>query len=930
MTGLSDSWQLTQIESVHRGFLYQHLYAMACLFLAAKAGVQELVVESDEDVEIALPETRVYVQVKTRSSSLIFSDIKTALRRFDVLRAEHSAGRRKGTASFVIASNVAPGPALTKKLAAPDWPSDVAIHWPGCPSAIKAPLPQPWPSVADGLASCRDAATTLPFALLAPETLVWKLAGRIMSAAAGVPPHADHTFIIEALPELFEQLIVQLQDFPAPPPHYRSQDQEPPLISTEPVRLITGFSGAGKTSWVSQAALQTSDTLAYFNVSEIPGTALAATVARELAARLFGKPGGKLGEILLPGATGPEILFAIGKHLADRNMIATLVIDNAHRVPAADLNSLIEHSHNLRFVLLAQPGPAVALMEAALQIQAEPLRGWSNETIAAEGDALGCHGDYGAYERLLTLTAGMPLYVQNALQIAVHHCEGSVSRFSRELEDQTHAVETAQELILARAFGDYADEERGAIGALSLSDVPLSQSDSAQILRNTFEFDDKAVAKLLRKLRTAGAIQLFGIDRFKIHDAMRLLGRAHLDALGSVTMRKAQGAIRDLLITTLPREWSMQRVNLLLRLFVALGNIKPLVSMATDELFHELGFMPEIVGFLEQAATSEALSAEDRFWALDGLVFAQFKQGDEQAIREKLALMERLVTENDLGQSERLAIGMKRMIFAAREGDAAAAQAAMEETARLLPDRPEFVRIARYNYAHAMFELGMFEECAQETYSLIEEYYEVLGLSFNDVMGKNPEKIEPLLRKGESHTDDLKHLADALDLYAKALGRMGENAGLARIHAMKFYSMAQALDSFIRVGQDLVDEFVERHDYIGARDVFERNLIPTVLKTKLAGHIIPVRSQYAVVLAYCGAFQQADAEMARLAPYESGLDEAGRVELQRQRALISQLQRHPPPPQWQLPLPPGKHPVNAPCPCGSGKKYKKCHGRRVR
>jgi hypothetical protein len=191
------------------------------------------------------------------------------------------------------------------------------------------------------------------------------------------------------------------------------------------------------------------------------------------------------------------------------------------------------------------------------------------------------------------------------------------------------------------------------------------------------------------------------------------LGRVHLEALGSTTMRKAQSAIRDLLITTLPRDWSMQKVNLLLHLLVALGDVKPLVDMATDEIFHELGFMPEIIGFLEQAAASETLSAENRFWALDGLVFAQFKQGDEEAIRQKLALMERLVAEKNLGQSERLAIGMKRMVFAAREGDAAAAQAAMEETVRLLPDRPEHVRIARYNYAHAMFELGMFEECAR-------------------------------------------------------------------------------------------------------------------------------------------------------------------------------------------------------------------------
>lgn len=923
-----DSRQLAQIEAVHRGFLYQHLYAMACLFMAARSGVSELVVESDEDVEIVLPETRAYVQVKTRGGPLIYSDVESAMKRFDALRAKHKEGRRKGSPSFVVASNTAPGPALARQFSESDWPADVTIHWPGCPSSIKPPLPLPWRNVADALVACRDAAASLPFALLSPETLVWKLAGRIMSAAAGTPPHADHTFKTETLPELFEQLIIQLQDFPAPPPCYRSQDQEPPLISEERVRLITGFSGAGKTSWVSQCALQTSDAVAYFDVREMPGAALATTISRDLAARLFGKPGGKLGEILLPGASGPEILFALGKQLAEANMVATVVIDNAHRVPAVDLKSLIEHSHNLRFVLLAQPGPAVALMEATLQLHAEPLRGWSNETMAAEGAALGCHGDYAAYERLLALTAGMPLHVQSALQIAAQHYEGSVSRLSQELEGQTHVAETAQELILARVFGDHTDTERDAIGVLSLSDVPFAQADAAQVLKATFELDEHTVARLLRKLRSAGAIQVFGTDRFKIHDAIRLLGRAHVETLGSGTVRKAQTAIRDLLMASLPREWSFQKVNLLLRLFVALGNVKPLLEMATDEIFHEMGFMPEIVGFLKQVAASETFSAEDRFWALDGLVFADYKLCDDEAIRERLALMERLVTGNDLGQSARLAIGMKRMLFAAREGNAAAAQSAMEETVRLLPDRPEFVRIARYNYAHAMYELGMFEECARETLKVAEEYYEVLGLSLKDVVGKNPDEIESLLKQGKNHIDHLKHLADALDLYAKARNRTGEHGGLARIHAMKFYSMAQALDSFVRVGQDLVDDFVAHYDYIGARDVLEKNLIPTVIKTKLAGHIVHVRSQYAVVLAYCGAFEQADAEMARLTPYESGLDVAKRAELQRQRALIDQLKRHPPPPQWQFQLPPGKFRVNAPCPCGSGKKFKKCHGRR--
>ncbi len=96
--------------------------------------------------------------------------------------------------------------------------------------------------------------------------------------------------------------------------------------------------------------------------------------------------------------------------------------------------------------------------------------------------------------------------------------------------------------------------------------------------------------------------------------------------------------------------------------------------------------------------------------------------------------------------------------------------------------------------------------------------------------------------------DDLKHLADTLDLHAMALNRMGTFSGLSRIHAMKFYSMANALDSFVRVGQDLADEFLSRFDYDGALDVFERNLLPAIRSKNLMGHVIPVRSHYAVAL----------------------------------------------------------------------------------
>ncbi|MER9169281.1 hypothetical protein NKI12_18220 [Mesorhizobium australicum] len=75
-----DSRQLARIEYVHRGFLYQHLYAVACLFRAAQAGVTHVVVENDEDVELVFSAKRIYAQIKTRSSDLVLSDIEGPFR----------------------------------------------------------------------------------------------------------------------------------------------------------------------------------------------------------------------------------------------------------------------------------------------------------------------------------------------------------------------------------------------------------------------------------------------------------------------------------------------------------------------------------------------------------------------------------------------------------------------------------------------------------------------------------------------------------------------------------------------------------------------------------------------------------------------------------------------------------------------------------
>src|SRR3546814_12517048 len=76
-----------------------HLYGVICLLLAGAAGAERIVVEGDEDIEIVLPDGRIYVQVKKRNGKLAAGDISGAIERFEEIRAAHCQGRPPGSRS---------------------------------------------------------------------------------------------------------------------------------------------------------------------------------------------------------------------------------------------------------------------------------------------------------------------------------------------------------------------------------------------------------------------------------------------------------------------------------------------------------------------------------------------------------------------------------------------------------------------------------------------------------------------------------------------------------------------------------------------------------------------------------------------------------------------------------------------------------------
>lgn len=183
ISGVLNADHLARIEAVHRGFLYQHLYAVGCFLFAKNAGVKAVMVELDEDIELETEKGWVYVQVKTRSKPIIPSDVSDALERFYNFREMHIKKRSKGGVSFVIVANQVPSAELQRTIKGKKFPIDALFLFPQSPHDLHPSLPPAWESLADAVAWCIAEAEKLNFSLLSPNSLIWKLAGLVQLAA---------------------------------------------------------------------------------------------------------------------------------------------------------------------------------------------------------------------------------------------------------------------------------------------------------------------------------------------------------------------------------------------------------------------------------------------------------------------------------------------------------------------------------------------------------------------------------------------------------------------------------------------------------------------------------------------------------------------------------------------------------------------------
>jgi hypothetical protein len=918
--------QLRQIESVHRGFLYQHLYATACLLTADREIMDAVIVEADEDIEIRKGSSRFYIQIKTRSEPLIPSDLTKSLARFAILREEHTAQRRKGNPFFCFIANQPPGPKLAKQIESGSWPADVKVIWPGKPQSRELYfLPPACLGIPDAINFCIGQADQIPHRRISAETLVWKLATLAMLAASGGKPYKDHRFDRAKLPGLFEQVALSLQNFPPPPPDYRLQLDEPRLRSEMPLRMIVGFSGAGKTAWASHAAIHSDGLFVYFDIGDELGPSLPGALANEIAATFsLMDPTKPLNEIVVASSSGLDLLRQVASYALRQSLEVTVVIDNAHRISSNVIRSVLDNTRPLKFILLAHPGEIVEELDAIFDTGLEELHGWSEDTIAEAVSENGAKGSPPDLRRLRDMTSGMPLYVMSAIRAAVAQFHGDIASFCSAVDAQRHPKRTSQEIILNKIYDTLPAATQEAVAALSFADVPLIQNEISFVLNKAFGFTPAGTAALIRTLLPQGILLSLSGETYGIHDAFRLIGKQRFELVEEKTRNSALRAFAILLTKSLAVGRDKKRLSMMIRAQAAMGDYSVLIGLAGEEMFHELGISDDIWEILEDAVEAGKLPGKQRFDALDGLVFRYFKIDAREKVPPLLSEMETLLEGEELSVEDRLSYLSKSMQYHAVVKNSAAVDKFSALIESSIPDDPVFDRIHRYTKAQALWHLDRLVEAEEIVRELVPDYMEALRIRPDQVFFQSQAAIRSHLRVDEETHAAVKHIADTLAFHAQILDRLGQVSALIKMQSLKFYALVGAVDSIVSLGMDVIDDFLSNGDPVGAKQAMEGFIMPAVGELALATEQIFVRSQYAVILARCGDHAEAESTLKRLRPYYVGLNDKLKSELMKNERIVQSVRA-------VRPRRPVDHETvqvgrNDPCPCGSGLKFKKCHG----
>lgn len=937
-----DSRQLVRIEATHRGFFYQHLYAAIILLRAQSNGVRSIAIERDEDIEVEIEGGRIYLQLKTRQGVITGSDVAESLARSETLRTLHQEGSRPGTFDYWIVANCEPGPALAEDLKA--WPTDMHLITPARASECPPLLPAPCEAISQLMELAAVEGEKVPCGALMGQTLSLKLAACVQAAAAGISPWEDHRFAIDELSELFEQVAQQLQTFPATPVPYLAHDEEPAYESDSKLRMIVGHSGAGKTAWASEASLHSSDESMYFDVSETSNATLPASLARELTAKLF-PSGDARRDILRVGNSGLDSLRALNNAVAKDKLAVCLYLDNCQRVEPESIVAVVASMPAVKVIVLAQPSPNEKALAARLGVTPIALSGWSPQVIAKHVASVKCNIDLPLAERVRTLTGGLPLYVLNMTQLAITFNNKDVAQLCSDIEGATHATLTAQEVILTRVFDAIGRDGRRAAAALSLSDVSLLLSEARSIVEIVLG-DQPTAAAAIRDATTWNVVNPLRDSSVVIHDAFRVLINDEQRRFDDSMRLDVRMRLKEVLLASIPTALDLSRQRFFMRLLPLIGQADELAELATSasEEFREMGLIQDSYPILLEIARSEQTSVPDRIWAYDTLAMWDGVESDYGKVDAYVDEMERLAGTAEVPERLRAEIESKKMLRAGRAHDMKAVRQHFDDAMRFTSKKGHERLILRYNFASAAFLSGDYGTARDEADQLTTDYYEVLGLRYQDVFAKNPPEIAKAIENIDDADVHSRHLADCLRLHCQSLEKVGQYDPIARLHAHKFYLLSHSYYSAAESGKEVVEDFIDCNQPGEAGRFVENNLLPFVNGAKLLEFIGPVHLLYAVVLAYLGKRNEALAELEGVRAFmsTSNKKELDHQENRIKKILRGEIRLGPPREIWGMtggaPRTVGRLPApssgrartgrNEPCTCGSGLKFKKCCGKR--
>ncbi len=868
--------QLRRITSLHRGFTYQNLYAVGCLLRLRQAGAQTLLMELDEDLEVVLPDRYLYLQVKTRQGDLMWSDIRGSVEQFAELRAEHTAGRRPGTPKLVVVSNTAPGPGLLRRTQQPGWPAGVSLVWPGHPDPQETWLPPAAADLTGVLQWCTVQAAQVPFGSLGAQTLVWKLAARVQYASAGAHGRAFHA---SELPALYEQFVEELQAFPQVPEVYWPHGSEPELTGEQRVRLVTGFSGAGKTTWAAHASARCPLPVAYFDAGQMPPAVVPGALAREVAARHLSGPDA----VSLPSGAGIDVLRAVHGRLAHDGTAIAVVIDNVHDLPADDIRLLVQALPTAQITLLGHPHPDQTALAAHLGAPAESLPGWDSDTVAAVFAAEDCTLDYPTAQRVLALTAGLPLYVLNSAALTCTLYAGDGAAFCAAVQEQTHLAPTAQERILAETFGHLSVLARTMAGLMAIAEVPLRSPELQQLAAAAGPTRPAAAAGAVRELAGLGLVQTFADGFTKLHDAAAPLALGASHDLPEQAARRVEQTLADLL----KGHRELPRLARWMRLLADTGQIDLLLEITSQEGFYEGGFPRELRTVIANAAQDPGRDVVDRLDAHSALATWAYGDDDWDAYARHVHAMEALVSEggSGIGPREKVLVATRQFPLHGHTGDIEALDAAFRPALAELRAPSFLERALRYGYVQGLYHAGSYRAAGPAALELADAYCDHLGLAAAD-LHRPIEALQQACSDSET-PDDYKRLADCFAMHVKCCRQLKLDYGSAALPAMKLYMITGAWRSAVDLGQDVVETLLRFDETQAALSLIDRQLLPITQAYNLPELIVGLRSHRAVVLARTGDIAAARAEISSLTQYEPTPAQAD--DIREQASIIEEL-----------------------------------------